>query len=457
VLGALRVQQQEPFALSSKFSDLGLPPRVVSALAARGIVEPFPIQSIAIPPALAGRDICGRAPTGSGKTIAFGIPMAERIGRGRPGRPRGLVLVPTRELAAQITAELRLLLAPYHRRVAAFYGGVGFGPQLKALRSGVDVVVACPGRLADLLRRGSLSLGEVDLVVVDEADRMADMGFLPEVKSILDQLRPGRQVLLFSATLDGDVDEIVRRYQTDPARCGIEAAAKEVDRTTHRFLTSRREERIRRTADLVTDYGTAVVFCRTKHGVDRLADRLKEEGVKVVAIHGGRSQRQRDAALRAFASGKAQALVATDVAARGIHVDNVGCVVHFDVPSDHKDYVHRSGRTGRAGAHGSVVTLVSEADRSKVRRLQKALKLPFDIEGAAESTTPSSAQAGSGRRPRRERSTSTGEAPSAASSGQGRRSGARTPRPAVTNGRGRYRASGRRQPKNRRPGLDPAF
>ncbi len=450
--------------MPSKFSDLGLPPRVVSALAARGIAEPFPIQSIAIPPALAGRDICGRAPTGSGKTIAFGIPMAERVGRGRPGRPRGLVLAPTRELAAQITAELRLLLAPYHRSVAALYGGVGFGPQLKALRSGVDVVVACPGRLTDLLRRRSLSLGDVDLVVIDEADRLADMGFLPEVKAILDQLCPGRQVLLFSATLDGDVDEIVRRYQTEPALCEIEAAANEVDRTTHRFLTSRREERIRLTADLVADYGTAVVFCRTKHGVDRVADRLKEEGVKAVPIHGGRSQRQRDAALRAFAGGKAQALVATDVAARGIHVDNVGCVIHFDVPADHKDYVHRSGRTGRAGAYGSVVTLVSDADRSKIRRFQKALNLPFAVEGPGGSTAPSSAGAEPGRRARSEQGTSPPEQStsprqprSAATAGKDRRSGGGPPHPARNPGRGRYRASGRRQSKNRRPGLDPAL
>jgi superfamily II DNA/RNA helicase len=443
--------------LSSKFSDLGLPARVASALAARGIFEPFPIQSIAIPPALAGRDICGRAPTGSGKTIAFGIPMAERVGRGRPGRPRGLVLAPTRELAAQITAELRLLLAPYHRKVAAFYGGVGFGSQLKALRSGVDVVVACPGRLTDLLRRKSLSLGEVDLVVIDEADRLADMGFLPEVRSILDQLHPGRQVLLFSATLDGDVDVLVRRYQTDPVRCEIEAAAEEVDRTTHRFLASRREERIRLTADLVAHHGTAVVFCRTKHGVDRVADRLKEAGVKVVSIHGARSQRQRDGALKAFADGKAQALVATDVAARGIHVDNVGCVVHFDVAGDHKDYVHRSGRTGRAGAQGSVVTLVTDADRSKVRRLQKALNLPFAVEASEDKTEKPPAGAESGGRPRREPGASGRRPQGATSSRRVPRSGARNPRTALTPGRARDRAARRGQPRNRRPGLDPAL
>jgi superfamily II DNA/RNA helicase len=443
--------------LTSKFSALGLPARATSALAARGIVEPFPIQSIAIPPALAGRDICGRAPTGSGKTIAFGIPMAERVGRGRPGRPRGLVLVPTRELAAQITAELRLLLAPYRRKVAAFYGGVGFGPQLRALRSGVDVVVACPGRLTDLVRRGNLSLGDVDLVVIDEADRLADMGFLPEVKAILDQLCPDRQVLLFSATLDGDVDAIVRRYQTDPARCEIEAAAEEVDKTTHRFLTSSREERIKLTADLVANHGTAVVFCRTQHGVDRVADRLKEAGVKVMSIHGGRSQHQRDRALRAFADGKAQALVATDVAARGIHVDNVGCVVHFDVPSDHKDYVHRSGRTGRAGAHGSVVTLVTDADRLKVRRLQKALNLPFDVEGSADSPPTRSAGAESRGRPRQNQGASSRQPKGATFPRTARSSGGRTPRPGPNSGRARDRTGGPRGSKNRRPGLDPAF
>ena len=359
----------------SRFADLGVPAAVVTSLAARGITEAFPIQSLAIPPALAGRDVSGRAPTGSGKTLAFGIPLAERVTRARPGRPRALVLAPTRELAAQIHAELHPLLAPRSRRVASFYGGVGFGPQLKVLRRGVDVAVACPGRLADLVRRGDLILDEVEIVVVDEADRMADMGFLPEVRRILDQVRPDRQTLLFSATLDGDVDVLVRRYQRNPQRCEVQADESDGTRTTHEFVRARREDRVAMTADLVTAHGSTVVFCRTKHGANRVADQLTRCGISAVPIHGGRSQAQRDRALRSFAAGHAQALVATDVAARGIHVDNVGCVVHFDLAGDHKDYVHRSGRTGRAGAAGVVVSLVTDTDVAQARRLQQGVGL----------------------------------------------------------------------------------
>ena len=377
--------------MSSNFSDLGVPAAAVSSLAARGIVKPFPIQTMAIPPALAGRDVCGRAPTGSGKTIAFGIPLAERVQRARPAKPRALVLAPTRELAAQITEELAILVAPYKRSVAAFYGGVGFGLQLKALRRGVDIAVACPGRLSDLVRRGNLALTDVEMVVIDEADRMADMGFLPDVKRILDQVRPDRQTLLFSATLDGDVDVLIRHYQTDPARCEVAADADEIDRTTHQFLTARREDRVKMTAHLVASHGSTVVFCRTKHGADRLAGQLQRVGVAAVPIHGGRSQPQRDRALKSFADGKAQALVATDVAARGIHVDNVGCVVHFDVAGDQKDYLHRSGRTGRAGAVGFVVTLVTDADRAKVRQLQKDLRLTVGAPAAGGSPAGSPA------------------------------------------------------------------
>jgi superfamily II DNA/RNA helicase len=362
--------------VQSSFTDLGVPSDVVASLAARGITEAFPIQSMAIPPALAGKDVCGRAPTGSGKTLAFGIPLAQRVTRARPARPRALVLAPTRELAAQIHDELRVLLAPRKKSVASFYGGVSFTPQLKMLRRGVDVAVACPGRLGDLVRRGVMILDEVEIVVIDEADRMADMGFLPEVKAILDQVRPDRQTLLFSATLDGDVDVLIRKYQRSPERCEVAVDAAEADRTTHHFLHAAREDRVAMTADLVAKHGSAVVFCRTKHGADRLASQLQRAGVAAVPIHGGRSQSQRDRALAAFSQGRATALVATDVAARGIHVDNVGCVIHFDVAGDHKDYVHRSGRTGRAGADGVVVSFVTDSDVAKVRQVQKALGMP---------------------------------------------------------------------------------
>jgi superfamily II DNA/RNA helicase len=392
--------------LSSRFSDLGVPAGVVSSLAARGITEAFPIQSMAIPPALAGKDVCGRAPTGSGKTLAFGIPLAQRVGRARPAKPRALVLAPTRELAAQIHDELRLLLGPHGRTVASFYGGVGFHNQIKALRRGVDVAVACPGRLADLVRRRDVFLDEVEIVVIDEADRMADMGFLPEVKRILDQVRPDRQTLLFSATLDGDVDQLIKRYQRSPERYEVVADEAEIDRTSHHFVTARREDRIAMTADLVSKHGSSVVFCRTKHGADRVARQLQRAGVDAVPIHGGRSQPQRDRALAAFSQGRALALVATDVAARGIHVDNVGCVIHFDVAGDHKDYVHRSGRTGRAGADGVVVSFVTDDDVAKVRQMQKALDMPLHPaparSGSGGATTPSSPSAPARRsRPKR--------------------------------------------------------
>ncbi len=359
--------------MSTSFTDLGASAEVVDVLARQGITDPTPIQAETIPVALAGRDVCGRAPTGSGKTLAFGVPLAQLVIPARPGRPTALVLVPTRELAAQVERELRPLLALRQRTVATFYGGVGFGAQLKALRRGVDVAVACPGRLADLIDRGDIALGDVAAVVVDEADRMADMGFLPEVRRLLDRVRSDRQTLLFSATLDGDVDVLVRQYQDDPHRSEVEAAEAELDLTTHRFVEVAKEQRSDLTADLIGEHGPTVVFCRTRHGSDRLAKRLAKSGVAAVAIHGGRSQGQRDRALARFKSGDVTALIATDVAARGIHVDDVACVIHFDLPADGKDYVHRSGRTGRAGATGAVVALVTPDDRAAARRLQRDL------------------------------------------------------------------------------------
>jgi superfamily II DNA/RNA helicase len=359
--------------VASTFTTLGVSPEMVARLAERGITAPFPIQAATIAAGLAGRDVCGRAPTGSGKTLAFGIPLAERVTRARVARPRALVLAPTRELAAQIHRELAPLLHVHRRSIGSFYGGMSFTPQLKLLRRGVDVVVACPGRLADLVNRGNLLLDEVEIVVVDEADRMADMGFLPEVRRILDQVRPDRQTLLFSATLDGDVDVLIKRYQTDPVRCDVALAEEHPDRTDHVFLEVAREQRIARTAALVAEHGSTIVFTRTKHGADRLARQLSTAGVRAVAIHGDRSQAQRDRALASFSSRQVQALVATDVAARGIHVDDVGCVVHFDPPADAKDYTHRSGRTGRAGAAGVVVSFVTEGEAGNARKLRQAL------------------------------------------------------------------------------------
>jgi len=355
--------------VTSTFRALGAPAAIVDRLEARGIVDAFPIQAMTLPDALAGRDVCGKAPTGSGKTIAFGIPLAARIKGAAPKRPKGLVLVPTRELAAQVAEELQALGL---KRTLAVYGGVGYRPQIDALRRGVDVLVACPGRLADLIGEGHVELGDVEVAVLDEADRMADMGFLPEVKRLLDRVKPDRQTLLFSATLDGDVDVLVQRYQRAPVRHEL-AVDEDAPKNRHVFWKLSREERIDVAAELLNKHWPAIVFCRTKHGADRLAKQLTKRGVDAAAIHGDRSQAQRERALAAFTSGKVQALIATDVAARGIHVDDVALVVHFDMPGSEKDYVHRSGRTGRAGATGLVVSLVQKDLEDAGHDLQRRL------------------------------------------------------------------------------------
>ena len=360
------------------FSSLGVPADVASRLASRGIEVPFPIQAATLPDALAGRDVCGKAPTGSGKTLAFGIPLVTRVGKAVPRRPRGLVLVPTRELANQVRDELVKLAGPKGRRVTTLYGGVGFGAQIQALRRGVDIVVACPGRLADLVQKGEVRLDAVEIAVLDEADRMADMGFLPEVRRLMDQVRSDRQTLLFSATLDGDVDVLVKRYQRSPVRHEL-VAEHDAPQNRHVFWRSERTDRVGLTADVVQREWPAIVFCRTKHGADRLTKQLEKAGVDAAAIHGDRSQAQRERALAAFTAGRVQALVATDIAARGIHVDDVACVVHFDVPGDEKDYVHRSGRTGRAGASGVVVSLVGPEQVKDVGTMQAKLGLPKGV------------------------------------------------------------------------------
>ncbi|MGH9137108.1 MAG: DEAD/DEAH box helicase [Acidimicrobiales bacterium] len=360
--------------MSITFASLGVPAQLRERLAQRGIVTPFPIQAATLPDALAGRDVCGRAPTGSGKTIAFGLALLARAPAGRPRRPSALVLAPTRELAAQIHTELASLAPDRARQIVAVYGGLGYQPQRKSLARGVTVVVGCPGRLEDLVAQGDLVLDDVEVVVIDEAGRMADMGFLPAVRRLLDRTRADRQTMLFSATLDGDVDALVRQYQRDPARHEV-AGDDDAGDVTHVFWSADRAHRVGLTAGLVHQHGRVVVFCRTKHGADRVARQLTAAGVDAAAIHGNRSQGQRERALAAFSSGRISALVATDVAARGIHVDNVGCVVHFDPPGDLKAYVHRSGRTGRAGAAGTVVSLVSDDHRPAIRSLQRALGL----------------------------------------------------------------------------------
>ena len=376
--------------MSNTFAALGVPPAVVDALEARGISEPFPIQADTIEPGLAGRDVCGKAPTGSGKTLAFGIPLVVDLPPGTKRRPRALVLAPTRELADQIASELTMLGKPLGVSVLPVYGGVGYGGQRSRLAKGVDVVVACPGRLEDLLSQGALVLDDVERVVLDEADRMADMGFIPAVRRILDACAPERQMLLFSATLDGSVGELQRRYQHDPVSCTVDDASLEPD-LEHVVQSVTRERRIPATAELVNHHGSTIVFCRTKRGADRLARQLGKHGVRAAAIHGDRSQGQRTRALEEFSSGRVQALVATDVAARGIHVDDVGCVVHYDPPGDDATYVHRSGRTGRAGNTGVVVSLILDKEQRKdaARRFAAMGVRPTVSDGTPTTPAPS--------------------------------------------------------------------
>ena len=361
------------------FEQLGVPAALIRILAKKGVTAPFPIQTATIAESSAGRDLCGRAPTGSGKTLAFAIPLALRAGKGSGRKPAALVLVPTRELASQVAEELRPLAAARGRTVATFFGGTTLSRDQRCIRRGVDIAVACPGRLGDLVRRRDCDLSEVRFVVIDEADRMADMGFLPEVKRLLDQTSPERQTLLFSATLDGDVDVLISRYQNDPVRHEVEAAEEDTGEVDHIFWHAESSERVRVTSAAVKTVSSAIVFTRTKHSADRVARQLQGEGVTAAAIHGNRSQKQRERALSDFTSGRVATLVATDVAARGIHVDAVGMVVHFDPPATDKDYVHRSGRTGRAGADGVVVTLVGSDKMRDVKGLQRALSMPQGV------------------------------------------------------------------------------
>jgi superfamily II DNA/RNA helicase len=366
---------------NASFADLGVPARLVEVLRQRRITRPLPIQAVTIADVLAGRDVSGKAPTGSGKTLAFAVPLAATLHRGGPKRPRALVLAPTRELASQIATEMAPLLATRSLKVHPFYGGVGFGAQRNALRRGVDVAVACPGRLEDLMSTRDIDLSAVEVVVVDEADRLADMGFLPAVCRILDATSPDRQTLLFSATLDGDVDVLVRRYQRHPVRHEV-SEQEGVSAASHEFRPVASADRTALCAELVLAPGSSVVFVRTKQGADRVARRLKDAGAVAAAIHGDRSQAQRERTLAAFRAGKVHALVATDVAARGIHVDDVARVIHYDLPADIKDYVHRSGRTARAGADGTVIAFVTPEKRALAASLQRSLRLVGRTAGA---------------------------------------------------------------------------
>ena len=361
------------------FRDLGLPDSIVRGLERQGKHAAFPIQAAVIPDALAGRDVAGRAPTGSGKTLGFGLPLVARLVDARPKRPVALVLAPTRELAEQIMAELVPFAKAAGHDAASVYGGVGYGGQRKALDRGVELVVACPGRLEDLIQMRAIDLRDVRTVVIDEADQMADMGFLPAVRRIVEQTSTDRQVLLFSATLDGPVAKLVTDFQHDPIRHEVGPTGPDVHAARHHFWVVAREDRVATTADVIGRLGSTIVFTRTRHGADRLAKQLGRNGVTAEPIHGGRSQGQRDRALAAFKKGQASALIATDVAARGIHVNGVNAVVHYDPPAEDATYLHRSGRTARAGATGTVVSLLDSSQKKDARKMQRGVGIdePF--------------------------------------------------------------------------------
>jgi superfamily II DNA/RNA helicase len=357
------------------FHELGLPEDLVQVLDEQGITEPFPIQLMTIPDARAGRDVLGKAKTGSGKTLAFGIPLLEKTTKAEPGSPHALIMVPTRELAVQVGEVLEPLGKVRDLSIGTIYGGQAMDRQLRAIKKGVDIVVATPGRLIDLLDRNEISVAAVRMVVLDEADRMADMGFMPQVEWIMRRFEGEHQTMLFSATLDGDVDRLVRLYLKDPVRHEVESKEATVDEMQHRFLAVHQMDKVKVTASISRGGERTLVFVRTKRGADRLVRDLRTEGVKAGAIHGDLRQQHREKALADFAAGKLPVLVATDVAARGIHVEGIDLVVHYDPPEDHKSYLHRSGRTARAGEAGVVVTLVLWNQHLEVERLRKRLRL----------------------------------------------------------------------------------
>ena len=361
------------------FAELGVSAELVDALKEKGVIEPFPIQELTVRDALAGRDVCGKAKTGSGKTLAFGLPLLMRVAVAEPRKPRALVLVPTRELAVQVQDVLKPLAERANLRLHAFYGGAPMEPQIKALRTGVDVVVATPGRLIDLGERGELSVEDVDIVVLDEADRMADTGFLPQVEWFLRRIARDHQTMLFSATLDRDVDHLIRLYLRDPVRHEVMSETVTVDEMTHRFLAVHQLDKAKVAAAISRANFRTLMFTRTKRGADKLAQQLRKEGVKSGAIHGDLRQSQRERALKDFTDGKLAALVATDVAARGLHIEAIDVVIHFDPAEDHKTYLHRSGRTARAGAAGVAVTLVEWNQHMDAEKLQKRLGIKQPI------------------------------------------------------------------------------
>ncbi|MET9518007.1 DEAD/DEAH box helicase [Streptomyces sp. NPDC002994] len=384
------------------FADLEMPAPLLAALGAEGVTVPFPIQGATLPNSLAGRDVLGRGRTGSGKTLAFGLALLARTAgqRAEPREPLALVLVPTRELAQQVTDALTPYARSLRLRLTTVVGGMSIGRQAGALRGGAEVVVATPGRLKDLIERGDCRLDRVAITVLDEADQMADMGFMPQVTELLDQVRPEGQRMLFSATLDRNVDLLVRRYLHDPVVHSVDPSAGAVTTMEHHVLHVQGADKNATTTQIAARDGRVLMFLDTKHAVDRLTEHLLNSGVRAAALHGGKSQPQRTRTLAQFKTGHVTVLVATNVAARGIHVDNLDLVVNVDPPSDHKDYLHRGGRTARAGESGSVVTLVLPNQRREMSRLMQTAGITPQTaqvrSGEAELSRITGAQAPSG-------------------------------------------------------------
>ncbi len=356
------------------FAALDMPEQLLTALASEGVTEPFPIQGATLPNSLAGRDVLGRGRTGSGKTLAFGLALLARTAgrRAEPRRPLGLVLVPTRELAQQVTSALTPYARSVKLRLATVVGGMPIGRQARALQGGAEVVVATPGRLKDLIERGDCVLSQVAVTVLDEADQMADMGFMPQVTALLNQVRPDGQRMLFSATLDRNVDLLVRRYLSDPVVHSVDPSAGAVTTMEHHVLHVDGADKHAVTTEIAARDGRVIMFLDTRHSADRLTKHLLNNGVRAASLHAGKSQSQRTRTLEQFKTGHVTVLVATNVAARGIHIDNLDLVVNVDPPTDHKDYLHRGGRTARAGESGSVVTLVIPKQRRNMTRLMAA-------------------------------------------------------------------------------------
>ncbi|MGL5405483.1 MAG: DEAD/DEAH box helicase [Propionibacteriaceae bacterium] len=380
----------------TSFVSLGVSPLLVSALAERDITEPTPIQAATLPDTLLGRDVLGRGRTGSGKTYAFLLPLVSRLlatsQRRLPQAPRALILAPTRELAAQIEESLTTLLSGTSLTYLTIFGGVNQNPQARALRKGIDVLIACPGRLLDLKEQGLLDLSQIEITVLDEADHMADMGFLPMVKRILDATPTQGQRMLFSATLDNGVDILVKRYLHNPCVHEADSAVSSVAEMDHHVIIVGKTDKVSAVADLGAAPGRTIVFTRTKHGAKKLVKQLLAKGVPAVDLHGNLSQNARTRNLAAFHEGRVTTLVATDIAARGIHVDDIELVVHADPPAEHKAYLHRSGRTARAGKSGTVLTLAMPEQKQEVRDLMRAAKITptthTDMTGALRELAP---------------------------------------------------------------------